>query len=103
MIMKFSLLKGPMDGYNFPVYSTESCPKNKTEWLQRSFVLNCTKRNGYMCVPNKHITVLMEFCYIVEKVSVPKGKKYASIQKYKFKKFTKINCTEALAFLRVSE
>lgn len=71
----FLLLKGPMDGYIFPVYSTKACPKNKAEWLRRSFVLNCTVRNGYMCIPNENLTALVEFCYIVHKVAIPKGKK----------------------------
>lgn len=72
-----------MDGYIFPVYSTNTCPKNKAEWLQRSFVLNCTARNGYICIPNEHLTVLVEFCYNVHKVAIPKGKKHDSIMKYK--------------------
>lgn len=79
-----------MDGYIFPVYSTKACPKNKAEWLRRSFVLNCTARNGYMCIPNEHLTALVEFCYNVHKVAIPKGKKHGSIMKYKIKKINEL-------------
>lgn len=76
-IKYFVLLKGPIDGYKFPVYTTASCPKNKAEWLERSFGLNCTDQNGYkssyMCIPNEMITVLVEFCYN-KKVAIPEGK-----------------------------
>lgn len=63
----------PINGYKFPVYTTQFCPKNKTEWLQRSRDLNCTDRNGYICVPNEKFTLLMEFCYVKDTVAVPKG------------------------------
>lgn len=64
---------GPIDGYKFPVYTTPSCPQNKTEWLERSFFLNCTNQNGYMCLPNEMLTDLVEFCYTKDVVSIPKG------------------------------
>lgn len=70
----FALLKGPIDGYKFPVYTTPSCPKNETEWLERSLVLNCTDQNGYMCIPNEMLTDLVEFCYTKDAVFIPKGK-----------------------------
>lgn len=73
-IKYFALLKGPINGYKFPVYTTASCPKNKREWLGRSFVLNCTYENGYMCIPNDMITVLVEFCYTKNIEPIPKGK-----------------------------
>lgn len=75
-IKYFALLKGPIDGYKFPVYRTPSCPKNETEWLERSSVLNCTDQNGNMCIPNDMITELMEFCYTKNVESIPKGKNY---------------------------
>lgn len=84
-ITYFALLKVPMDGYKFPVYTTASCPKNKAEWLMRSFVLNCTDQNGYMCIPDENITVLVEFCYTKNVQAIPKGKKYGSIIKYQLK------------------
>lgn len=84
-IKYFALLKGPIDGYKFPVYTTPSCPQNETEWLERSFVLNCTNQNGYMCIPNDMITVLVEFCYTKKVVPIPKGKKYGSLMKYQLK------------------
>lgn len=52
-----------LDGYEFPVYSTDFCPQNETEWKARSNVLNCTEKNGYTCLPNEHFTELLEFCY----------------------------------------
>lgn len=53
-----------MDGYKFPVYSTEFCPRYQTEWEQRSSAINCNKSNGYMCLSNENITELLEFCYL---------------------------------------
>lgn len=72
----FALLKGPIDGYKFLVYTTPSCPQNETEWLERSSVLNCTDQKGYMCLPNEMLTDLVEFCYTKDVVSIPKGKNY---------------------------
>lgn len=74
-ISVFLSLKELLNGYQFPVYSTESCPRNKIEWLQRSSVLNCTERNAYMCMPNEKLTTLLEFCYKRHMIAVPEGKK----------------------------
>ncbi|XP_065925466.1 uncharacterized protein [Magallana gigas] len=52
-----------LDGYKFPVYSTEFCPRNQTEWNERSSAINCTKDNGYLCFPNEKFTQLLEFCF----------------------------------------
>lgn len=68
------LLQRLLDEYKFPVYTTESCPKSNTEWLERSSSLQCNKTNGYMCIPNEEITMLLEFCYRVPKTLIPKGK-----------------------------
>lgn len=62
-----------LEAYKFPVHTTESCPKNELEWLERSLALNCNKTNGYMCIPNEDITTLLEFCYYKPKVIIPKG------------------------------
>lgn len=59
----------------FQVFSTKFCPRNKREWFERSFALNCTKRNGYMCMPNENITRLLEFCYKRPKIMMEPGKK----------------------------
>lgn len=80
-IKYFALLKGPIDGYKFPVYTTPSCPQNKTEWLERSSVLNCTDRNGYMCLPNEMLTELVEFCYTQNVGAIPRGKKHGEFNK----------------------
>lgn len=76
---QIALLKGPRDGYDFPVYATTLCPKNKAEWLERSFVLHCTDQNGYMCLPNEMLTELVEFCYTKDVIAIPKGKKCGKI------------------------
>lgn len=53
-----------LDGYDFPVYSTKSCPRNQLEWNERSSAIKCNKSNGYMCLPNENITELLEFCFV---------------------------------------
>lgn len=53
-----------LNGYEFPVYSTKVCPRNQTEWNARSSAINCTENNGYICIPNRELTKLLEFCYI---------------------------------------
>ncbi|XP_078310488.1 uncharacterized protein LOC111133220 isoform X4 [Crassostrea virginica] len=52
-----------LDGFPFPVYTTEFCPRNKTEWEARSAAFNCNKDSSYACLPNENITGLLEFCY----------------------------------------
>lgn len=71
----FLSFKKTLDGYQFPVFQTESCPRNEIEWTGRSSVLNCTKSNGYMCMPSENFTTLLEFCYSQGKVAVENGKK----------------------------
>uniref|UniRef100_A0A8W8IFX1 Uncharacterized protein n=1 Tax=Magallana gigas TaxID=29159 RepID=A0A8W8IFX1_MAGGI len=65
-----------LDGYKFPVYSTEVCPRNQTEWNERSSAINCTKDNGYLCFPNKKLTQLLEFCHKNRFIWIEKGKPY---------------------------
>lgn len=60
--------------YLFQVHTTESCPKNRKEMDERSLALNCTESNGYTCLPNKNITMLLEFCYKRARIPVTKGK-----------------------------
>lgn len=73
-------LQERLNGYQFPVYSTESCPRNKIEWLQRSSVLNCTEWNSYMCMPNENLTMLLEFCYKHPNIFIERGKKEKTIK-----------------------
>lgn len=68
------MIQRPLDGYAFPVYVTESCPRNLTEWKERSTTLNCTQSYTYMCVPDENITELLEFCYNGPQIQVVKGK-----------------------------
>lgn len=63
-----------LEGYAFPVYTTESCPKNKTEWTDRSSLLNCTNTNGYTCITNENFTELLQFCYTDPRIRIQKGK-----------------------------
>lgn len=62
-----------IDGYKFPVYSTTFCPRNETEWNERSSVLNCTDSNGYTCLPNENFTELLEFCYTEPLIWIQEG------------------------------
>lgn len=52
-----------LEGYRYQVYSTELCPRNQTEWNERSSAINCNETNGYMCVPNNNLNQLLEFCH----------------------------------------
>ena len=64
-----------MDGYKFPVYTTNFCPRNETEWNKRSSLFNCTgEDNTYACFPNDDITQLIEFCYPLQIIAIPPGK-----------------------------
>uniref|UniRef100_A0A8W8IEQ8 Uncharacterized protein n=1 Tax=Magallana gigas TaxID=29159 RepID=A0A8W8IEQ8_MAGGI len=62
-----------LDGYKFPVYSTELCPRNQTEWNERSSAINCTKDNGYLCFPNEKFTQLLEFCHRARFIWIQEG------------------------------
>ena len=68
-------LQRQLDGYRFPVYATEFCPRNKTEWEARSSEFNCnTDNSSYACLPNENITELLEFCYPLQIISIESGK-----------------------------
>lgn len=62
-----------IDGYEFPVYSTQFCPRNQIEWNQRSAAINCTENNGYMCLPNENFTELLEFCHTSPFILIQEG------------------------------
>lgn len=62
-----------VDGYQFPVYTTKICPRNQTEWKNRSSAIHCTDFKGYMCVPNEDFTMLLEFCYESYKIAIQPG------------------------------
>ena len=71
----YMYLQRKLDGYKFPVYTTEVCPRNETEWLERSSLFNCTgEDNTYACFPNDDITELIEFCYPLQIIAIPPGK-----------------------------
>ncbi|XP_078310475.1 uncharacterized protein LOC144618392 [Crassostrea virginica] len=62
-----------LEGYKFPVFTTESCPKNETEWEARSAVFFCQGESSYACLPNENITELLEFCYPLQVISIHQG------------------------------
>lgn len=39
----------------------------------RSSALNCTKENGYTCLPNENFTELLEFCYTQSLLLIEEG------------------------------
>lgn len=79
-----SLLLTLLKGYLFPVLTTKSCPTNEAQWLERSSTLNCNETNGYMCIPNGEITVLLEFCYHKQIIIIPNGKKNDNQKSYHY-------------------
>uniref|UniRef100_K1QNC3 Uncharacterized protein n=1 Tax=Magallana gigas TaxID=29159 RepID=K1QNC3_MAGGI len=62
-----------LDGFKFPVYSTPFCPRDDSEWNNRSSVLRCNKTNGYTCLPNEELTELLEFCYTAPFIWIEEG------------------------------
>lgn len=62
-----------LEGYKFPVFSTELCPRNQAEWNKRSSDINCNETNGYMCVPNENLNMLIEFCDRDPVIRIQKG------------------------------
>lgn len=67
------MIQRPLDGYAFPVFTTGICPRNLTEWQERSSAFNCNQTNAYMCVPDENITELLEFCYSLPQIRIVKG------------------------------
>ena len=63
-----------LNGYKFPVHTTESCPRNETEWRRRESAFNCKANSSYACFPNDQITELLEFCYPLPLILIHKGK-----------------------------
>lgn len=68
-----------LEGYRFPVYSTEFCPRNQAEWNERSSAINCNVTNGYMCVPNENLTQLLEFCSVYPFMWIEEGNRGVEI------------------------
>lgn len=83
----------PLDGYKFPVYTTESCPRNQTEWSERSSAINCTQSHGYLCLPSENLTELLEFCYFDHQILIEKGlcmflrKRFSIVDDYSCRNF----------------
>lgn len=71
--MSLIIFQRKLDGYQFPVFSTKVCPRNETEWNERSSAINCTKDNGYLCFPNEKFTQLLEFCHTARFIWVQEG------------------------------
>lgn len=79
-----AVIQRPLDGFAYPVYTTEVCPKNLTEWQERSSAFNCNKTNAYMCVPNENFTELLEFCYSGPQIRIVKGKNNLTIKQFAY-------------------
>lgn len=39
--------------------------------------MNCSKTNGYMCIPNESFTELLEFCYDHPRILILEGKEFS--------------------------
>lgn len=86
-----AVIQRPLDGYAYPVYTTEVCPKNLIEWKERSSALNCNQTNAYMCVPNENITELLEFCYSGPQIRIVKGKNNLTIKQFAYFHISRYN------------
>lgn len=62
-----------IDGFKFSVYPTDFCPRNQMEWNKRSLAINCSEDNGYLCLPNNDLTVLLELCFERHHILIEKG------------------------------
>uniref|UniRef100_A0A8W8LYD1 Uncharacterized protein n=1 Tax=Magallana gigas TaxID=29159 RepID=A0A8W8LYD1_MAGGI len=58
-----STLTSSMSEYAFQIFSVKHCPSSEEGWGMASSRLGCNSTHGYQCVPNKHLTSLIEFCY----------------------------------------
>lgn len=87
------LRRKKLDGYDFPVYTTKVCPRNESEWHERSSAINCNKSNGYMCMPNEDLTELLEFCYIYPFIWIQED-----VCMYLYKKFSRLNAYNCVKF-----
>lgn len=61
-----------LDGYEFPVYSADFCPRNRNEMEERSSAISCKESDYYMCIPDEKFINLLEFCYVQSSFTVPK-------------------------------
>ncbi|XP_052704777.1 uncharacterized protein LOC128180682 [Crassostrea angulata] len=92
-----------LDGYAFPVYSTEFCPRNRSEWEQRSSAISCTDNNGYMCLPNENRTELLEFCYLYRQILIENDlclfliKRYSRVDAHNCRNF-RYGCPDSTYF-----
>lgn len=92
-----------LEGYEFPVYSTDICPRNQIEWNKRSSAINCTETNGYMCLPNENLTELTEFCYMYPRILIENDlclyliKRYSRVDSYNCTNFTQ-GCPTVIHF-----
>nr|XP_022286571.1 uncharacterized protein LOC111099549 isoform X2 [Crassostrea virginica] len=62
-----------LNGYKFPVFTTEFCPRNISEWNKRASAFNCTVGSTYACFPNNNISELIEFCFPLQTIPISKG------------------------------
>ncbi|XP_062600090.1 uncharacterized protein LOC134261696 [Saccostrea cucullata] len=81
--------------YRFPVQEVDSCPKNQWEWYTAGARLNCSYDENnilqYLCIPNKNITTLIEFCYDRTMELIEKGN---CLLLYPPGNLTQVSCTK---------
>lgn len=90
-------LQKRLDDYEFPVYRTEFCPENRTEWRKRSSAFNCTEDTLYSCFPNENLTMLLEFCYTAFNIPIEEGNAYGNVEKSN----TRLFCYSLLSAIKI--
>ncbi|XP_062599299.1 uncharacterized protein LOC134260769 [Saccostrea cucullata] len=48
--------------YDFNVFPTAECPKNKSAFQKASEKMNCSEGLRYLCAPDRYLASLIEFC-----------------------------------------
>lgn len=70
-----ALFQRPLDGYAFPVFTTEFCPRDIKEFGERSKFLSCTQERAYRCIFSENKTKFVELCYRPSRRHIEIGKK----------------------------
>lgn len=73
-ILNWYTFQKQVDCNEFAVHPTEFCPRNQMEWNKRSLAINCSEDNGYVCLPNDDLTVLLELCFESPHILIQEGR-----------------------------
>lgn len=57
-----------------PIHNATTCPKNQSEFNERSAAINCTHTDEYLCLPNEMFSEFFEFCFPLTPIGIKKGK-----------------------------